>query len=460
MKSSNRLHFEVSERKILLRVMDVLVCVLGLYVLSSLFDFSYFSITPDKWAWTLVLVFYLLLFATIFELYQLPKTTEFNRVFKNCVLTSLLTVLFYLFTPFYTPSLPENRIQILYFFVGILGSLSLWRWSYITFISSPRFYKNTLIVGDSFDIEQLERKLSAADPYYVVCGYIQTCNAPQKSELPQLKIEALDEFLKQQLISEIIVYTPSAQGLDTKLHEALIGLLKRGYNIKKYAQVYEELTQRLPVKDVTRDFYSYFPFSRSGQNKLYLFFTRVFDVLASLLGLFFLILILPIVVLLNSIANRGPLFYRQTRVGRHGKCFSIYKLRSMVQHAEQNGAQYAKKNDSRITPFGKFLRRTRLDEIPQFINVILGDMSIIGPRPERPEFVAELKESIPFYEVRHVIKPGLTGWAQVNAKYAENETDSLEKLQYDLYYIKHRGLYLDFRIFLKTLSTIIFFRGQ
>ncbi|TXK72332.1 exopolysaccharide biosynthesis polyprenyl glycosylphosphotransferase [Mesonia sp. HuA40] len=460
MKSSNRLHFEVSERKILLRVMDVLVCVLGLYVLSSLFNFSYFSITSDKWAWTLVLVFYLLLFATIFELYQLPKTTDFNRVFKNCVLTSLLTVLFYLFTPFYTPSLPENRIQILYFFVGILGSLSLWRWSYITFISSPRFYKNTLIVGDSFDIEQLERKLSAADPHYVVCGYIQTCNTFQNSELPQLKIEALDEFLKQHLINEIIVYTPSAQGLDAELHEALIGLLKRGYNIKKYAQVYEELTQRLPVKDVTRDFYSYFPFSRSGQNKLYLFFTRVFDVLASLLGLFFLILILPIVVLLNSIANRGPLFYRQTRVGRHGKCFSIYKLRSMVEHAEQNGAQYAKKNDSRITPFGKFLRRTRLDEIPQFINVLLGDMSVIGPRPERPEFVAELKESIPFYEVRHVIKPGLTGWAQVNAKYAENETDSLEKLQYDLYYIKHRGLYLDFRIFLKTLSTIIFFRGQ
>ncbi len=460
MKSSNRLHFEVSERKILLRVMDVLVCVLGLYVLSSLFNFSYFSITSDKWAWTLVLVFYLLLFATIFELYQLPKTTDFNRVFKNCVLTSLLTVLFYLFTPFYTPSLPENRIQILYFFVGILGSLSLWRWSYITFISSPRFYKNTLIVGDSFDIEQLERKLSAADPHYVVCGYIQTCNASQNSELPQLKIDELDEFLEQQLINEIIVYTPSAQGLDAELHEALIGLLKRGYNIKKYAQVYEELTQRLPVKDVTRDFYTYFPFSRSGQNKLYLFFTRVFDVLASLLGLLFLILILPIVVLLNSIANRGPLFYRQIRVGRHGKCFSIYKLRSMVEHAEQNGAQYAKKNDSRITPFGKFLRRTRLDEIPQFINVLLGDMSVIGPRPERPEFVAELKESIPFYEVRHVIKPGLTGWAQVNAKYAENETDSLEKLQYDLYYIKHRGLYLDFRIFLKTLSTIIFFRGQ
>lgn len=132
----------------------------------------------------------------------------------------------------------------------------------------------------------------------------------------------------------------------------------------------------------------------------------------------------------------------------------------MVTNAEKSGAQWAEKNDNRVTAFGKFLRKTRLDEIPQFINILNGDMSLIGPRPERPEFVEELAKTIPFYKIRNVIKPGLTGWAQVNAKYAATDRDSLEKLQYDLYYIKNRGLFIDFRITIKTLSTVIFFRGQ
>ena len=159
-------------------------------------------------------------------------------------------------------------------------------------------------------------------------------------------------------------------------------------------------------------------------------------------------------------ANRGSLFYKQLRIGKSGMEFYIVKLRTMVKNAEADGAQLASKSDIRITKFGKFLRKTRLDEIPQFYNVLIGDMSLIGPRPERPEFVESLSKNIPFYEVRQVIKPGLTGWAQVNAKYANSDEDMIEKLQYDLYYIKHRSVFLDLRIFLKTISTVIFFRGQ
>lgn len=132
----------------------------------------------------------------------------------------------------------------------------------------------------------------------------------------------------------------------------------------------------------------------------------------------------------------------------------------MVTDAEKDGAAYASKNDERVTKFGKFLRKSRFDEIPQFINVIKGDMSVIGPRPERPVFVKELSKKIPFFEVRHIVKPGVTGWAQVNASYGATENDALEKLQYDLFYIKHRSLFLDISIVFKTLSTIIFYRGQ
>jgi lipopolysaccharide/colanic/teichoic acid biosynthesis glycosyltransferase len=132
----------------------------------------------------------------------------------------------------------------------------------------------------------------------------------------------------------------------------------------------------------------------------------------------------------------------------------------MVKNAESNGAQWAEKNDSRITTFGKFLRLIRLDECPQFYNILKGEMSLIGPRPERPEFIEKLKHEIPFYETRHIIKPGLTGWAQVNAKYASSKNETIQKLQYDLYYIKERSLFLDFRIMVKTLSAVLYLRGH
>jgi lipopolysaccharide/colanic/teichoic acid biosynthesis glycosyltransferase len=180
----------------------------------------------------------------------------------------------------------------------------------------------------------------------------------------------------------------------------------------------------------------------------------------SLLGLLFGLLILPFVMIGNALGNQGPLFYSQERVGKNGKPFEIVKLRSMIVNAETNGAKWAQVNDVRVTTFGKFLRRSRLDEIPQFINVLKGDMSIIGPRPERPFFVNELSRIIPFYETRHIVKPGLTGWAQVNTRYGSTVDDSLTKLQYDLFYIKHRGLFLDINIVVKTLSTILYYRGQ
>ena len=169
---------------------------------------------------------------------------------------------------------------------------------------------------------------------------------------------------------------------------------------------------------------------------------------------------LPLILLLNLIGNRGSLFYTQNRVGEKGQIFKIFKLRSMVENAEREGAQYAKKNDARITKFGKFLRNTRLDEFPQFYNILKGDMSVIGPRPERPEFVEDLEKKIPFYALRNVIKPGLTGWAQVNFPYANNLEEQEIKLRYDIFYIKEQNIYIDFKIIIKTITTVLFFRGQ
>jgi lipopolysaccharide/colanic/teichoic acid biosynthesis glycosyltransferase len=148
------------------------------------------------------------------------------------------------------------------------------------------------------------------------------------------------------------------------------------------------------------------------------------------------------------------------RVGRNGIPFEIYKFRTMRTDAEVNGAVMSTAGDSRITSFGKIMRKTRMDEFPQFVNILKGDMAFIGPRPERPVFVAELAAIMPFYETRHVVKPGLTGWAQVNYSYGESIDESLIKLQYDLYYIKHRSIFMDLNIMIKTFSTVLFYRGQ
>ncbi|WP_282017541.1 exopolysaccharide biosynthesis polyprenyl glycosylphosphotransferase [Salegentibacter mishustinae] len=457
-------HFEISERKVLLRLLDSLCILTSLSLLGIIFEFDYFRVDSQNWYWTLVLLLYFNLFASIFELYDLQKASKFDSVLQNSILSAGATVLFYMLTPILTPSLPENRLQILFFFLSILIPLLLWRFIYITLISSPRFYKRVLVVGNSFDINLISSDLQKSDPNYMVVGYIKTEDRIQseidEDKLIRFEIKDIREAIKEHHINEIVVASGYKKGLMLSLYNQLSYLLKAGFPIKDYTQVYEEVTQRIPVQHVDKDFYRYFPFSRSNQNKFYQVFFRIFDVILACGGLVFFILILPGLLVANLVGNRGSLFYRQERIGKYGEVFRILKLRTMVKDAELNGPQYAEKNDLRTTHFGKFLRRSRIDEIPQFYNVLKGEMSLIGPRPERPVFVNELSRVIPFYETRHVIKPGLTGWAQVKADYGNGQADSLVKLQYDLYYIKHRGIFLDLNIILKTLSTIIFFRGQ
>ena len=464
MDQKSSIHFDISERKVLLRIIDI-ASVLGLlYLVGLVFDFDYFKINSEHWVWSIVLGIYLTVFATIFELYNLQKASKFEVVIQNIILTSSVTVLFYLLTPFFTPVLPENRLQIVYFYISVNIALFLWRYAYIVLISAPRFFKRVLLIGNASDIDMIVESLQKSDPNYKVVGFIKTDDSnykpPHFKEFEEFKVKDIARVVKEESISEIVVATPQSSGMTVSLYNKLINLLENGVAIRAYTQVYEEINKRIPVQHVDKDFYNYFPFSRSNQNKLYLFFHRILDLLFSVIGLAFGFVLFPLILLGNVFANRGPLFYTQTRVGRNGKHFKIYKLRSMVIDAEKDGAQFASLKDARVTKFGRFLRKSRFDEIPQFINVIRSEMSVIGPRPERPVFVDELSEKIPFYEVRHLVKPGVTGWAQVNAKYGSSEEDALEKLQYDLYYIKHRSLFLDISIVIKTLSTIIFYRGQ
>jgi len=460
MSASQKIHFEISERKILLRFIDIFLTIFVLALIGHYFQFDYFRVSQSNFYWTIVLAIYLLFFGTIFEMYNLQTASNRFQISKSIILTSSVTVLFYLLTPFYTPVLPSNRLQILLFFFSILFSLSLWRYIYIVFLASNRFMKKVLFVGNSKDIDALVAELSKFNPHYHVVGYLSIGDSSVEVKVKRVLEEDLDEFVYNNYVSEIVVISSKNKLTSIDLYNKLLSLLEKGIVIRKYNQVYESSTYRLPINFEDKEIYKFFPFSRSNQNKLYVYFNRIFDIAFSLVGLFLFFLVSPVLWLVNLFFNKGSFFYTQERIGKNGVPFTIYKMRTMVPNAEQNGAVFATVNDVRITPFGKFLRKTRLDELPQFINVLKGDMAIIGPRPERPVFVDQIATSIPLYQTRHVIKPGLTGWAQVNYPYGSNLEDSLMKLRYDLYYIKHRSLFLDVNIVVKTLSTVLFFRGQ
>lgn len=464
MQYNKKIHFEISERKILLRIFDVLFVLVALYIVGISFNFSYFNISTTNFYWTIVLGLYINIIGTVFEMYNLQIASNQYQVIKSIILTASTTVLVYLLTPFYTPILPSNRLQIIYFYLAILISLFIWRLIYVHFLASSRFVKKVILICDMGQVLELVSGLENVDPHYKVMGYVNSDSNQEgdcpNSNLQQIDIDGLEDFVVGNSVSEVVIASQKTDGITVNLYNQLIHLLENGYIIREYTQVYESITQRIPVQYVAKDFYRYFPFSRSNQNHLYLLVVRILEVAISLLGISVGLLLLPIIAIGNMIGNRGRLFYTQERVGRNGEVFNILKYRTMVKNAESNGAVFTTINDSRITKFGKFMRKARLDEFPQFINILKGEMAVIGPRPERPVFVKEIAEVMPFYETRHVIKPGLTGWAQVNYSYGETIEDSLVKLQYDLYYIKHRSLFLDVNIVFKTFSTILFYRGQ
>ena len=463
MYKNKKIHFEVSERKILLKVFDLIFVFLSLFLVSYFFDFKYFRFSTTNYYWTLVLVLYLNVFGSVFEMYNLQVASSQFQIIRSIILTTSTTVLFYLLTPVYTPFLPSNRLQIVMFFVAIFLSLLAWRIFYLKFLASHRFVKKAILVCDEDQLDELVLGLLNADPHYKIIGFVNSdvnSEIVNKSAINTIPLNELDNYVRNNNVSEIVIASQKTEAITVGLYNQLIHLLENGFIIREYTQVYEAITQRIPVHYVSRDFYRYFPFSRSNQNQLYLSFVRISEIVFSLIGLAIGLLFVPLIYIGNLIGNRGSLFYSQERIGKNGSVFKIYKYRTMVQNAEVNGAVFTTINDSRITAFGKFLRKTRLDEFPQFLNILKGDMGIIGPRPERPIFVNEIAEVMPFYETRHVIKPGLTGWAQVNYSYGDSIEDSLVKLQYDLYYIKHRSIFLDIDIVIKTFSTVLFYRGQ
>ncbi|MFD1601654.1 exopolysaccharide biosynthesis polyprenyl glycosylphosphotransferase [Flavobacterium artemisiae] len=464
MFSNKKMHFEISERKVLLSLFDAVFVLSALFVLSILFDYKYFDLEDGRYFKPLVLIVYIYSFGTIFEMYNLQTASNQFQILRSVILTGTVSATVYLFTPVLSPELPKQRLVIVLFYFAVLSALLLWRFFYVIFLASIRFSQNVILICDKSQVEELVLGLENVDPHYKFVGFVNSDSFSNTklefSYVKEINKSDLESFAIKNNVSEIVIASQKTDGITADLYQQLLHLLESGYVIREYTQVYESKTQRIPVHYIERDFYRFFPFSRSNNNRLYLLQIRLMEFLFSFIGLSLCLLFIPIISFINLFANKGSLFYTQDRVGKNGVVFKIYKFRTMTENSEVNGAVFASANDKRITPFGKFLRKSRVDELPQFINVLKGDMAVIGPRPERPFFVEEIASVMPFYETRHVIRPGLTGWAQVNYSYGESIDESLIKLQYDLYYIKHRSVFLDLSITFKTITTVLFYRGQ
>lgn len=458
------MHFEISERRILLLVFDAVFVLSALYALSIISDYGYFVFEQRHTLRIVLLVSYIYIFGLIFEMYNLQVASNQLQILQSVIFTATATGLAYLFTPILSPELPKQRLVILTFYATIICTLLLWRLFYVYFLASHRFSKNVVLICDQNQVEELVSGLENVDPHYKIIGFVNSDSVSEEQSdfhyVKKIEKKDLEAFVVHNQISEIVIASQKTDGITADLYQQLLHLLESGNVIREYTQVYESKTQRIPVHYIARDFYRFFPFSRSNSNKLYLFSVRFLEYLFSVIGLAICFVFIPFIFIINLVANKGSLFYTQERVGKNGVVFKIYKFRTMVGDSETNGVVFATLNDKRVTPFGKMMRKSRIDEFPQFFNVLMGDMAIIGPRPERPFFVEEIARIMPFYETRHVIKPGLTGWAQVNYSYGESIDESLIKLQYDLYYIKHRSIFLDLSITFKTITTVLFYRGQ
>ena len=255
------------------------------------------------------------------------------------------------------------------------------------------------------------------------------------------------------LVSGIDALTPDGAA-------ALLALKRDGVEVHETADVYQQVVGRIPVEMVDDLYFLRRPAFTTSGHGVWLNLLRVLDVLGALLLLTLSLPLWILAVVGIALTMPGPVLFSQLRVGEQGRPFTIYKFRSMRVDAERDGPQWSRPGDDRVTPFGRFLRRTRIDELPQFWNVLRGDMSLVGPRPERPEFVARLVEQLPYYALRFQVKPGVTGWAQVSFRYGSSVDDTRVKLSYDLYYVQERSLLLYVVILLKTVATVLFKPGS
>jgi len=400
----------------------------------------------------------------LLELYDIRKASSWSHTLQGVGRAAVIGSIIYL--GFYFSSPPESlpRIGVAVFILASVIFTLIWRFFYIRVLSSDQFLRRVLLVGGGNSGRIFLQSFTEIDPKpYFMIGIIDDDLDKQNLEINGYKVigtgKELLDIIRSETISDIIVAISGV--INGETFQALLDAQELGVEIKRMPVAYEDLNQQVPIRILEADWILRSFVDDTGVSGLYNIGKRIMDFLGGLIGVSIFLLLLPGIALLIFMEDGFPIFYRQERLGQSAKPYKIIKFRTMVKDAEADGqAQWASENDQRVTKIGRFLRRTHLDEFPQFINVLKGEMSLVGPRAERPSLVNDLQKDVPFYRARLLVKPGLTGWAQINYGYPQTVDETIDKLEYDLFYIKNRTIMLDLRILLGTPATIFRIKGK
>jgi exopolysaccharide biosynthesis polyprenyl glycosylphosphotransferase len=458
-----------SEQRAILVAGDLFVSVIallaGLYFWGQKdawlnFSLDFLKERVELWFYFLPLLWIVFLV----ELYDLHRARNLRQTSFGIALSALAGILLYALVYLISPkgSLPRWGIGFFLIFASLLTFT--WRLVYIQVFTAQAFLRRVLIIGAGKAGEAIAHayKNMRSRPFILV-GFMDDDPDRIGKKLFGFPILAENDRLQETIASEgiteiIIAITGALRG---GTFQAILDAQDHGVEIVSMPTVYEELLGRVPVQHLESNWLirSFVNDARTGG--FYELIKRLLDILISLVGLILLVLLTPLEAVLILLDSGFPIMYSQVRSGKGGRLYNIYKFRTMQTNAEEDGqARVTTEDDQRITRVGTFLRRTHIDELPQFWNVLRGDMSIVGPRAERPELITKYQTSIPFYRARLLVKPGITGWAQVNYGYSATITQTLIKLEYDLYYIKHRNLIMDLLIIFRTFTQMFTFKGR
>jgi exopolysaccharide biosynthesis polyprenyl glycosylphosphotransferase len=454
------------DQRTILLVSDLLVAYLAL--VAALFIWrlrdqwfsTFFSDRVDLWFYFLPLIWMIFLV----EIHDPHPAKNVRRTVLGIALAALAGLIFYALLYLLSPkgSLPRWGVVVFLMFAAILTLL--WRLTYIRIFTGQAFLRRVLVVGAGKAGKTFAQAYHNLHPQpFDLIGFID--DDPQKvgriiEGFPILAdSKCLLELIQKEVVSDLVIAITGEMRGDT--FQSIIDAQERGVDVIPMPTMYEELLGRVPIHHLESEWLIRSFVDEARVNGFYEIAKRLIDILVALAGLSLYLVLYLFIAIVTLLDSGFPILYKQIRSGKGGKPYTFYKFRTMRQDAEKNGeVQVTHENDERITRVGGFLRRTHIDELPQFWNVLRGEMSIIGPRAERPELVDKYQKEIPFYRARLLVKPGITGWAQVNYGYSATIAENTVKQEYDLYYIKHRNLLMDVSVILRTIGQVIGFRGR
>jgi exopolysaccharide biosynthesis polyprenyl glycosylphosphotransferase len=394
------------------------------------------------------------------EIYDLHTAANRKRTLRGIAIAAFLGLVLYslLFITYRNPqTLPRIIVGAFLLFASLLTLI--WRLVYIRLYTSSGLQRRILVIGAGKAGRTLARLYKSMNPppFHFV-GFVDDDREKIGKSIEGLPVfgnsEQLLQVLEEQRVSDLVIGIMGVMRGIT--FQRILDAQEDGIEIIPMPTLYEEMTGRVPIQHLESDWLIRSFVDQARVSGFYELFKRVVDILGGLAGMVIFLAVYPFIALAILIDSGRPIFYSQSRLGKGASLFTIRKFRTMYQNAEADGKpRLASENDPRVTRVGSFLRKTRLDELPQFWNVVRGEMSLVGPRAERPELVEEFQRQIPFYRARLLAKPGLTGWAQINYGYVASVTETAVKLEYDLYYIKHRTLMMDIQIVLRTIGTVV-----